>query len=268
MSYTRIDPPSALRRAVECVWIVADDSTKPEIQKIIPDGFVELIFHFGDPFKIRLYDRWSRQAYSLFAPQITKHFHLQNTGKTEILGLKLHPTVAAHVFGISMEKTADSVVPLKSLRLKELNRLDQLVRAEKTMNHRVGVMLNEVARWSDRVPEKHFVDISVERIFETHGLVSVADLCRHTGVGERHLEKGFQKLVGISPKYFARIVRFNYVFEVIEQHAPDWQEIVFRAGYYDQSHFIRNFKAFTGEDPSRYLFGESNLANFFLKRGK
>jgi len=52
----------------------------------------------------------------------------------------------------------------------------------------------------------------------------------------------------------------------LKSQQPDWLNLVVQAGYYDQSHFIRNFKAFTGEDPTRYGFEEKSLANFFLKR--
>ena len=46
----------------------------------------------------------------------------------------------------------------------------------------------------------------------------------------------------------------------------DWSDVSFLAGYYDQSHFIKNFKEFTGENPSDYGFNDINMANFFLKK--
>jgi AraC-like DNA-binding protein len=85
-------------------------------------------------------------------------------------------------------------------------------------------------------------------------------------VGERYLQQLFQKYIGVSPKFFARIVRFSYIFKVIKDEDPNWADVVYEAGYYDQSHFIRNFKAFTGEDPSAYIFAEKSLANFFMKK--
>ncbi len=268
MSYRRLEPPTPLKHVIDCVWLVEDSSTTPEVQKIIPDGYVEIIFHFGDPFKIKLQDRWSRQALSLFAPQITRHFYLQNTGRTEILGIKLLPTAAAHLLGVKMEYTSDTVVPLKALRNRALNRLEKEMRTESNMTARVTRLFQFFESLTDNLPNDHIVDTAVQHIFETHGLVSVKELCRKAGIGERHLEKSFHRVVGISPKLFARIVRFNYVFQVMEQKTADWADVVYRAGYYDQSHFIRNFKAFTGEDPSRYIFSESNLANFFLRKGK
>ncbi|MGC4021921.1 MAG: helix-turn-helix domain-containing protein [Cyclobacteriaceae bacterium] len=74
----------------------------------------------------------------------------------------------------------------------------------------------------------------------------------------------FRTYVGLSPKFYARIIRFNKIFSLIEKNDPQWIDLMNEAGFYDQSHLIRNFKAFTGEDPSAYNFSKKTLANFFL----
>jgi methylphosphotriester-DNA--protein-cysteine methyltransferase len=96
--------------------------------------------------------------------------------------------------------------------------------------------------------------------------MSIGEIASRTGFTERHIEQLFKKHVGLTPKFLARIVRFNRIFHLISDKQPDWSDIVFQSGFYDQSHFIRNFKAFTGEDPSRYMFSRPDLANFFLRQ--
>jgi transcriptional regulator GlxA family with amidase domain len=97
-------------------------------------------------------------------------------------------------------------------------------------------------------------------------MITVAEITAIAGVGERHLERLFKQYIGLSPKFFTRIIRFSTIFQLIEQQDPSWAGLAYETGYFDQSHFIRNFKAFTGEDPSRYGFDEKNMANFFLKK--
>jgi len=80
------------------------------------------------------------------------------------------------------------------------------------------------------------------------------------------LENLFKKWVGLSPKLFARIIRFSYIFQLVQDNNQSWSSLAYEAAYYDQSHFIRNFKSFTGENPADYSFDEENMANFFLKR--
>src|SRR4051812_15605631 len=102
MDFRRIEPTGNASRAVECYWYVKDDDTTPVKQKIIPDGFAEIIFHFGDHYRINLDGRWKKQGKRLLAGQITKHFFLENMGRSDMLGIKLKPTAIAHLFNIPM----------------------------------------------------------------------------------------------------------------------------------------------------------------------
>jgi methylphosphotriester-DNA--protein-cysteine methyltransferase len=97
-------------------------------------------------------------------------------------------------------------------------------------------------------------------------MITIEEIINAIGIGERQLERLFRKYVGLSPKFYCRIIRFNYIFQLMQEQSPRLIDLTYDAGFFDQSHFIRNFKAFTGEDPSRYLFDEKNLANFFLKK--
>lgn len=114
--------------------------------------------------------------------------------------------------------------------------------------------------------EKIIPDGFTELIFESNGMAGIKDLCEAGNKSERQLQRLFKKYIGLSPKYYARIIRFNYIFRLIKEKERSWAEIVFESGYYDQSHFIRNFKAFTGEDTSAYYFEAPNMANFFLNK--
>jgi len=255
MEFTRIEPTGAAARAVECYWIVKDNDPTPVKQKIVPDGFTEIIFHFGDHYKINLDGHWRKQGTRLLAGQIRKYFYLENSGKTDILGIKLKPTALTHLFGISMKDKVDRVIVLdKKIKIDVTN--DDVTT--------VGEYFNNVCQ---NYPVDHPADKAVEIIFQNKGMISVSTICEELGVGERYLQQLFAKYVGLSPKFFARIVRFSHVFNVIKENKPDWADVVYKAGYYDQSHFIRNFKAFTGEDPSEYIFGDRTLANFFMTSG-
>ena len=97
MQFTRIIPRKELINLIDCFWIVENDDPTPLLQKIIPDGFPEIIFHFGDPYSIKLREQWEHQSKSLLAGQITSYFHLQNTGRSSILGIKCKPAALTHL---------------------------------------------------------------------------------------------------------------------------------------------------------------------------
>jgi AraC-like DNA-binding protein len=266
MKFQRIEPSPVASRAVECYWVVGDEDTTPVKQKIIPDGFAEIIFHFGDPYRIQLNSKWSRQGKSLLAAQIKGHFYLENTGVTEIVGIKLKPAAVTHLFDMPMKGTADSVRSVAAVLGRKGLTLEKAIRSEKDNLKRIEMADTIIAGLCSQYPASHPIDRALEIIFAKKGMVAVADICKELSVGERYVEKLFQTYVGLSPKFFARIIRFSHIFQLIKDKDPDWSAVVFEAGYYDQSHFIRNFKAFTGEDPSEYIFAEKTLANFFMKK--
>lgn len=260
MEFSRIEPTGLATKAVECYWTVRDSNLTPVKQKIIPDGFTEIIFHYGDHYRINLDGRWTKQGKRLLAGQISKYFFLENSGATNILGIKLKPSALAHLFGIPMVDTVDKVVAL-----------------DKALGRKINVDASNVDEYFNdlcvKYPADHPVDRAVEMIFAKKGMITVAEICSELSVGERYIQQLFQKYVGLSPKFFARVIRFSHIFNVIKENDPtdlsgqaDWAEVVYKAGFYDQSHFIRNFKAFTGEDPTAYIFAEKNLANFFMKK--
>jgi AraC-like DNA-binding protein len=266
MNFNRIKPRQGLENIIECFWMVDGDEARPDRQKIIPDAFTELIFHFGDPYRIRLSTRWETQGRSLFAGQINKHFYLENTGRSGIFAIKLRPSAATHLFGTQMSELTNKVIDLQTLgKDHDLLVLDKAVRYAKPAERQSTCERFFFDR-IDRVPRNHPVDNAVNEIFKQHGMVAIKELAEVLAIGERYIEQIFKKYIGLSPKLFSRIVRFNYIFQLIQDKDPNWSDVVFQSGFYDQSHFIRNFKAFTGEDPSKYTFGRKDLANFFLKQ--
>ena len=265
MQFSRIEPPQELKHLIECYWIVKSTDHSPLLQKIIPDGFPEIIFHFGDPYKIELKKDWEPQAASLVAGQITSYFFLENTGQSDILGIKLKPAALTMLFGADMSLLKDKVVSFSQFGNMELNVIDQSIREVSDSIERINIINAHVLKLSSFV-QTHPLEKVIDLIFSSNGMLPVSAISDQTEISDRQLERLFKKYVGLSPKFFARIIRFNYIFQVAQGKKLNWAEVGVESGFYDQAHFIKNFKAFTGEDPSRYFFDQPNIANFFLKK--
>lgn len=245
--------------------MMQSDDPEPRTEKIIPDGFTELIFNYGDLYRANMNGEWHLQSANLFAGQLRSYFYLQNTGVTASVAVKLKPAALTQLYGIQMDQYLDKIVDLDTFPHPELNRLKSILLPFDTEDQLKQVMDNyflDLARQAASNP----IQAALDLIFETNGIVSVAELALAAGCGERQLERLFKRFVGLSPKYYARIIRFNYIFQLLNSGTSSWADIVYQSGYYDQSHFIRNFKAFTGEDPSGYYFDAPNMANFFLNK--
>jgi AraC-like DNA-binding protein len=265
MPFSRIEPPKELKHLVECYWIVKNADRAPSLQKIIPDGFPEIIFHFAHPYKIELQSTWETQAKSLVAGQITKYFFLENTGQSDILGIKLQPAALTQLFGTEMSSLKDKVVSLHDFGNGGLNRINQAIRETGDDMERIKLINSDFMNRGLAIQTNPLEKV-LGNIFSSNGILSVNFICKESGITERQLERLFKKYIGISPKFFARIIRFSYIFQVVQKKKLSWSEVGLESGFYDQAHFIKNFKAFTGEDPSNYFFDDPNLANFFLRK--
>ena len=112
MHFEKTLPSPQLARFVECYWKINDDGTEVHRQKIVPDGFPEVMVHLGDPYRINITDDWRTQSQFLLAGQIRKFFYLENTGRTSVFGIKFKPAAITLLFDIEMSSYTDKVVDL------------------------------------------------------------------------------------------------------------------------------------------------------------
>lgn len=265
MSFDRIIPDKSLSSYIECYWIIENDDTKSYKQKIIPDGYPEIITHYGDPYRINIKGKWEGQSKNLVAGQVKRYFYLENTGVSGVFGIKLKPAALTHLFNIRMDDLVDKVISIDGLREQKLEALFAGLTSRDNPARIVfcNQYLQEMIALID--DKNDIIDDAINMIFESKGTIEMSNICKRLFITERHLQRLFKKYIGIPPKTYSRIVRFNYIFQLIKNNTP-FTQIAFDAGYYDLSHFSRNFKNFTGEEPSGYFFEEKNLANFFLKK--
>jgi AraC-like DNA-binding protein len=106
---------------------------------------------------------------------------------------------------------------------------------------------------------------AIALILRAGGCLSIDTLAREMGINSRKLDRTFNTRVGLAPKILCRIVRFQKVFQMIERQksSPDWVQIALDCGYYDQSHFIKEFKAFAGKEPTAYLSEQNTMSDHF-----
>ncbi len=266
MIYEQVSPKTELSHIVKSFWLIDSEGDKTIHQeKVIPDGYPELIFHYGDAYRINISGSWEIQENTILAGQIRNYFFLENTGESKMFAIKLQPWTPKELFDVEMPSITDRVIPVQGAMLDTLKGVQKIAVSSISFSDKV----RQIEDWFDRfILEK---DLSTkyrvtQKMIDERGSISLKQLQEEYQIGERSMERYFKTYIGLPPKFYARVIRFSYIFQLVQEKEIDWADIVYRAGYYDQSHFIKNFKEFTGEDPSKYGFSEENMANFFLKR--
>jgi len=265
VNYRQIQPSFPVSTFVQCYWLLEDNSSPhSSVQRIVPDGCPELILNLGCPFEGQKEEgEWSSQPQFFFAGQITRPMFIRSNGPAKVLGVRFHPFGARRVLKIPAHETTNLIVPLedlaptlhqKLLRLGELNTVTQQL-----------AFVDQVLRESALANADSQIEIAVNQMMSSPMVAGLDQLAALSNLGLRQFQRRFKEEVGMSPKLFWRIQRFQQVFQALNTPNSSWVEAAMHCGYYDQSHLIRDFKDFSAETPSVLLAAESDLALHFLQ---
>lgn len=104
------------------------------------------------------------------------------------------------------------------------------------------------------------IDHACRLIQSCDGNIRISELCKEIGMSQRYMESHFREMIGTSPKLYCRIVRFIAAYQFILQNTHiGWRELILRYNFFDQAHFIRDFKTFFGYSPSNIHLANSHL---------
>jgi AraC-like DNA-binding protein len=238
LNYREYSPGPGLTGIVECLWTSTGGSAVPFAQRILPDGCMDIVFDFsGTPRRTAVIGAM-RQA------QVFVRGHI-----VDFLGVRFRPGAFTGLFPIHARELTDGRLDL-ALVWSEADALWQLL-GETPALHRVGQLRSVLAeRARSRFRADPCLEHVVRRIEGSGGRIRLGTL----GVNARQMERRFAAAVGLSPKMFARVMRFKTVsFAASREEKPDWADLAVRCGYSDQPHLIREFKALSYLTPSEWL---------------
>lgn len=270
MKYCEIPPPGALAMQIECFWLLQSNGSQaaPVPQRILPDGCVEMILNFAEPFAERGPRGFQRQPLHFVVGQMESPKEIVPTGRMDLIGIRFHPAGARKVLGIPMRELTERLIPLELLH-RELNATVQAVGNADGVRAKLGILQDGLRRRvahgseSDRV-----VRSASRRLMESDGCVSIRELTTQCGVSRRQLERKFSEWVGLTPKTLGRILRFQRVFKALESGGANWADVAACCGYYDQSHLIRDFRQFAGGCPSALEIPGDSLTEKFMRKNR
>lgn len=107
---------------------------------------------------------------------------------------------------------------------------------------------------SERDCKKNIIEYSVDKIIETNGNITEKEISLDTGYSERYINRLFNEKMGLNPKTFSKMIRFQSAIQNINRdYTLTLTDLALKLGYYDQAHFIHDFKSFSGMTPKKYL---------------
>ncbi len=183
-----------------------------------------------------------------------------------MVGIVFRPAGLNTLFGLPMYEFSDERTNLRDVLGRQMDEWCDKIEEATSHTERIALLeqfLN--LQFLRKNVESDRTDYAANLIVDHRGMVNINDLMNELFVSRRQFERKFLQKVGISPKYYARIRRVGYLCNELAQkrwQVTDWQDLIYRFGYYDQSHFIKDFTEFTGKSPSLYVKNNVELTNY------
>lgn len=259
MNYQQILPTEPLRKYVRYFWTLEDDSIDFSCKtfKIMSDGLPGLIFQENPAAFFDENDRPLPQAF-LYG-QTTRYTEHKAKQPFRNIGVYFQPTALKSIFGIDANELTNQHIDINELI--RTNITDQLLNTT-TAEQRIKLLSSFLLQQADqRKAENEKVNFATDQLQKG---VSLPTIQNELNLSERSLERYFKQYIGISPKLYARINRFQSALENIRQSQFNkLTNIAYQNDYFDQSHFIREFKEFAGTSPKHFkLKANEQVANF------
>ncbi|MEK3901499.1 helix-turn-helix domain-containing protein [Paenibacillus sp. FSL R7-0179] len=179
----------------------------------------------------------------------------------EYFVIRFLPGYAEHFFGYPVGEFSELEIPIGDVLPHAAELLERVVE-KRTFPERVQAFEDYYNLYVlGRMEIPRLIDYLTRQIIRSHGTLHVNDLSRDTGYSSRYMIKAFERYIGASPKLFSRIIRFQHVLEILEGN--DYRktlERIFELGYFDQNHFIKEFKEFSLTTPKKYIIQRTSGA--------
>jgi len=251
-------PGPPLDDYVDRFWYCSDTPVHRR-EQILPSGTVELVINLTND-EIRICepsDRANPRRYpgAVVAGPYSNFFLIDPLVHTSLMGVHFRPGRAAGVLGVPASELADAHVELQSLWGRPAAELRERLCAATTPAKRFAVLEEVLLGRLHQATQRHgAIPIALNALEQANGTVKVRDIARRVGLSQRRFIQIFTSEIGLTPKLYGRVRRFQRVRELVRNATePDWAALALACGFFDQSHLIRDFEEFTGLSPVAYL---------------
>lgn len=265
--YRSFEPSERLRPFVRRFLHGYTEHSRPHRLSIPPSRGMFLSYVEGTPLTVHFSDRCFIGRPRLFiGGQLRREAPvLESEGRFGLIGTEFTATGFHRLFHRDAEPFTDEITDLRNLAPADAERLA----SELGGLDRVPEMISGLDRYlCSRVPaalDTPLVDGCVAHVEQARGVVRVEELAARFALGARRLHRYFLRTVGVGPKHFAKIVQLNAVVEsLMEGDSMRLDALALDCGYYDQSHFIRDFQRYVGINPLTFLQDEEPFLRTFL----
>lgn len=249
--YKEYLPSKELRPYIACYWESNRESNyspiNGETKRVVPDGCVDIIFDakgLNASFKGEVVGTMDRVLI------------LSEYGYVRNFGVRFLPGCAHMFIKIPLIEIKNSSASLTSIWSKEAEIIEELMSDSKSTLDRINIMEDCLKKilYDNTLVDYSLLNI-LTRIYKSKGNVRLKNIASRELISQRQIHRSFINWIGLNPKSFIKVIRLQTIYnDALRNIDTNIFHIALNNGYYDQSHFIRDFKKFYGDTPSK-IFG-------------
>ncbi len=243
--YQEYIPDTRLAPWVKNYWLANGFVDSEVMPKVFPDGCTDIIVKF---------DRIRRTSNADLFGITTSFIEVNQPTSMQMFGIRFKPAGITAFTRVPMEELADRSVELSLIDTlfdqSFYAALPEKKSVEEIIAHTNSCLLKQLSRLyhADRQ-----IIRAVELISHAKGQLSLADVASDVCLCQRHFERKFKSVIGVSPKMFAKIFRFKNALQSMQKYPhKDLLTIAVECGYYDHTHLAKDFKLLTGDTPKDF----------------
>ena len=241
---------------------------KHSMDKYLPDGTSNIIFELNGIPKY-IFDNTTKEkkqkCTDVWFSGVLKDYITISATSEEMIVLVFKPGAGFPLIHKSADKYSNRVVPAQEIFGDAILKLHSNLCKETSPEEK----FLEIEYWLlNHLKEDDFyteiIQYAIDKIENSPSNINIVELAKRSGYSQKQFTQLFKKYVGITPKQFHRITRFNEILAAVENNEKiSWTIIAQDCGYFDQAHFIKDFQSFSGLNPKQYLSDIGNYPNFF-----
>lgn len=267
-------PPPPLTHYVELITYYKGYNPPHTIERLLPDGGIDLIIDLTSVPKY-IYDNESlteiqscKRAW--ISGMRTEYISIQaRAAESEMLVIRFRPGMAWSFLHMPVLEIKDKVVDAELVFGNELLsfREQLLEQAEPVQKFTIAeqYLLQRIKNHFEIHPAIRYC---ISQIGSNPSQASIREITNKTGYSSKHLISLFGKYAGINPNQYVSVLKFQQAVQLLEKNPGqiNWTALALDCGYYDQAHFINEFKRFSGFNPSAYMESRGDYINYIPVR--
>ena len=258
-------PQKPLAHYVAHFYYSAGYTPPPRKERVLPSGSAQLIINLGNTF-FRHFKKKNADAIksdaAIIAGVNSRYIFLDPQTRLSTIGAVFKPGGIQALLDYSAADFLDRTASLTDVIGGDIAALRQCLMAKSTPQQKFRLLESFLMQQADPLYQPNAGIQRAVQLLQDHPERSISAIAETIGYSRRQLSTLFRHAAGIAPKEYARIQRFQKAIKSIRScSSPKWSQLALSCGYYDQSHFNRDFKRLSDLTPSQYLRTYTDEAN-------